>query len=90
MIKGIFIINNNGKPRLIKTYERMVRGTRGGACAGARRRRATTVVVDLHSARVPNDYLASPTPRATPPPPAERGAAADGRQGNLLAAVEAL
>ena len=25
MIKGIFIINNNGKARLVKTYDRMVR-----------------------------------------------------------------
>lgn len=25
MIKGVFIINNNGKPRLLKCYERMVR-----------------------------------------------------------------
>ncbi len=25
MIKGVFIINNNGKPRLIKCYEHMVR-----------------------------------------------------------------
>lgn len=28
MIKGIFIINNNGKPRLMKTYDRMVRTQR--------------------------------------------------------------
>jgi hypothetical protein len=25
MIKGVFIINNNGKPRLLKCYERLVR-----------------------------------------------------------------
>jgi AP-3 complex subunit sigma len=30
MIKGIFIVNNNGKPRLVKTYERLTEEAQQG------------------------------------------------------------
>lgn len=31
MIKGIFVINNHGKPRLIKDFQRMVSGPAAAA-----------------------------------------------------------
>ena len=68
MIKGIFVINNHGKPRLIKDFQRMVRPPAAAARHGGSPQRAAERDPPRRPARFPG-----PTDgRLRPQPPLPR------------------